>query len=230
MIDAQYPTVETPQTPGMQESPRSSMRRGLLMRLSFLALIAAFFIGFAVFTKHVTGMSQPETIAAADAIVVLTGGTDRLKPAIELLKNGSGKKLLISGVNPETTKKDIVRAYSISPELAACCLDIDQISANTVGNATQSAKWLRINGFSSVILVTSNYHMPRAEKELHRLAGSMKITRFPLVNSDLRNWKWLEQPDAFRLILTEYLKYILASARHLVAPVPSKAELARISG
>ena len=230
MIDAQYPTVTTPEHITATPSPRSSVRRALLVRLSFLAIVFIFLIGFAAFTNSVTGMVQPATIAAADAIVVLTGGTDRLKPAIELLKNGSGRKLLISGVNPETSKKDIVGAYNIAPELAACCLDLDQIAANTVGNATQSAKWLRLNDFSSVILVTSNYHMPRAEKELHRLSGTVKITRFPLVYSDLRNWKWLEQPDAFRLILTEYLKYILATARHVVAPAPNKTELAKITG
>jgi uncharacterized SAM-binding protein YcdF (DUF218 family) len=228
MIDAQYPTVTTPEQTRDIPLSRSTVRRGLFLRLLLVGLIAVFFIGFATFTAKVTRMSQAETIASADAIVVLTGGTDRLKPAIALLENGSGKKLLISGVNPETTKKDIVRAYNIAPEMAACCLDIDQIAANTIGNATQSAKWLRLNGFNSVILVTSNYHMPRAEKELHRLAGGVKITPFPLVNSDLRNWKWLEQPDAFRLILTEYLKYILASARHFISPAPGKTELAKI--
>jgi uncharacterized SAM-binding protein YcdF (DUF218 family) len=230
MIDAQYPSVKTPEQTIQKPPSRMFARGGFVLKIAAVILGISFLIGFAAFTSKITHMSQPETIAAADAIVVLTGGTDRLKPAIELLKNGSGKKLLISGVNPETTKKDIVRAYAIAPDLAACCLDLDQIAANTVGNATQSAKWLRANSFKSVILVTSNYHLPRAEKELHRLAGTVKIRPFPLVNSDLRNWKWLEQPDAFRLILTEYLKYILTSARHMVGPAANRSELARISG
>jgi uncharacterized SAM-binding protein YcdF (DUF218 family) len=230
MIDAQYPTVTTPEPISQKPAPRRFGSFGFVLRTAAVMSCAAFIIGFAAFTSKITHMSQPETIAAADAIVVLTGGTDRLKPAFELLKNGSGKKLLISGVNPETPKKDIISAYGITPDLAACCVDLDQIAANTIGNATESAKWLRANGFASVILVTSNYHMPRAEKELHRLAGTVKITPFPLVNSDLRNWKWLEQPDAFRLILTEYLKFTLTSARHLIAPAPNKGDLARISG
>jgi uncharacterized SAM-binding protein YcdF (DUF218 family) len=230
MIDAQYPTVTTPEQTLQKPAARRLPRLGFVLKTAFFILALIFFTGFAVFTSKITGMSQAETIARADAIVVLTGGTDRLKPAIELLKNGSGKKLLISGVNPETTKKDIVGAYAIDADLAACCVDLDRIAANTIGNATQSAKWLRANEFTSVILVTSNYHMPRAEKELHYLAGTLKITPFPLVNSDLRNWKWLEQPDAFRLILTEYLKYILTSARHLLGPVPGTGDLARISG
>jgi uncharacterized SAM-binding protein YcdF (DUF218 family) len=230
MIDAQYPTVKTPEQNTLKPASRIIARGGFVLKSAAFILCLCFIIGFAAFTSVITHMVQGETVATADSIVVLTGGTDRLKPAIELLKNGSGKKLLISGVNPETTKKDIIRAYNIAPDLAACCLDLDQIAANTIGNATQSTKWLRANGFKSVILVTSNYHMPRAEKELHRLAGTVKITQFPLVNSDLRNWKWLEQPDAFRLILTEYLKYILTSARHFIAPTPNKGQLARISG
>ncbi len=228
MIDAHYPSVTTPKDTTVKHVSRRFLRVGFFMRLSVLVVGGGFLLGFAWFTFIVTQMTQPQMVPAADAIVVLTGGTDRLKPAIELLKSGSGKKLLISGVNPETTKSQIVKAYGIAPDLAACCVDLDQIAANTIGNATQSAKWLRANRFASVILVTSNYHMPRAEKELHRLAGSVKITPFPLVLSDLRNWKWLEQPDAFRLILTEYLKFTLTSVRHLVGTAPGKSDLAKI--
>ena len=230
MIDAHYPPVTTPEDTIDKNVRRRFVRTGFVVWLSSLIATAVFFVGFAWFTFTVTQMAQPETVSSSDAIVVLTGGSDRLKPAIELLKKGSGKKLLISGVNPETTKKDIVRAYGIAPDLAACCVDLDQIAANTIGNATESAKWLRANGFRSVILVTSNYHMPRAEKELHRLAGTVKIFPFPLVTSDLRNWKWLEQPDAFRLILTEYLKFTLTSVRHLSATAPDKSDLARVAG
>lgn len=230
MIDAHYPSVTTPEQPGQTPPTRRFVRLGTIVQFGLMAGCLLSFLGFALFTSKITHMTQPETIAKADAIVVLTGGTDRIKPAIALLKNGSGKKLLISGVHPETTKKEIINAYAIAPELAACCVDLDQIAVNTIGNATQSAKWLRMNGFASVILVTSNYHMPRAEKELKRLAGTVKITQFPLVNSDLSGWKWLEQPDAFRLILTEYLKYSLTSIRQLIAAAPGNSELARISG
>jgi uncharacterized SAM-binding protein YcdF (DUF218 family) len=230
MIDAQYPTVTTPKQTAQKPDPRRFWRAAFILKISIAVLCAVFFIGFAIFTSKITRMSQLETIAPADAIVVLTGGTDRLKPAIELLKKGSGKKLLISGVNPETTKKELISAYDVTADLSECCIDLDQVAINTVSNATQSAKWLRANNFKSVILVTSNYHMPRAEKELHRLSGAVKITPFPLVNSDLRNWKWLEQPDAFRLILTEYLKFTLTSVRHLIAPEPNKGDLARVSG
>jgi uncharacterized SAM-binding protein YcdF (DUF218 family) len=230
MIDADYPAVATPEPTLQKTNPRSFKRLHFVLRVAALAGLVAFLTGFAVFTAIITNMSQAVSIAPADAIVVLTGGTDRLQPALELLKSGSGKKLLISGVNPETSKNDIVKAYGVAPDLAACCIDLDQVAANTVGNATQSAKWLRANSFATVILVTSNYHMPRAQKELHRLAGTVKITPFPLVNSDLRNWKWLEQPAAFRLILTEYLKYTLATLRHMTEPLPNKGDLARISG
>ena len=230
MIDAQFPIVATPSQNGKKPSRRIFARLASFVRLAIILICTAFLIGFAVFTSTITAMVQPQSLAPADAIVVLTGGTDRLKPAFELLKNGSGKKLLISGVNPETTKQDITRSYNIAPDLAACCVELDQIAANTVGNATQSAKWLRANRFKSVTLVTSNYHMPRARKELQRLSGTIKITPFPLVNSDLGNWKWLEQPDAFRLILTEYLKYSLTTVRHLIAGRPDRRDLARVSG
>jgi uncharacterized SAM-binding protein YcdF (DUF218 family) len=230
MIDAQYPTLPTPEQKSRKPRSRIFARVGLILKMAPVVLGLSFIVGFAVFTSKITHMQQAETVAAADAIVVLTGGVDRLKPAIELLKNGSAKKLLVSGVNPETTKTELLDPYKVTSDMSECCIDLDQIATNTVGNAIETAKWLRNNNFKSVILVTSNYHMPRAEKELHRLAGTVKITPFPLVNSDLRNWKWLEQPDAFRLILTEYLKFTLTSVRHLIAPAPGNRDLARISG
>lgn len=230
MIDAQYPSVSGSEQTSPAPKKRPAAPSGFFLRSVFLAAFSALLLGFAAFTFNITRMVQPSQIPEADGIVVLTGGTDRLKPAIELLKKGSGKKLLISGVNPSSAKADVIKPFNIDPELANCCIDLDQVARNTIGNAAQSAKWIAANGFGSVILVTSNYHMPRAQKELSRLVGRTKITPFPLVNSDLTNWKWLDRPEAFRLILTEYLKTIVVFGRHALSKTPDQTELAKISG
>lgn len=230
MIDAQYPSVNGTEQTSTAPKKRIAAQWAFVLRSVFLIVVSTLLLGFAVFTLNITRMVQPLSVSTADGIVVLTGGTDRLKPAIELLKKGLGKKLLISGVNPSSTKASVVRPFDVDPALAKCCIDLDQVATNTIGNAAQSAKWIAANGFDSVILVTSNYHMPRAQKELSRLVGRTKITPFPVVNSDLTNWKWVDRPEAFRLILTEYLKTIVVFGRHLFSKTPQQSDFAKISG
>jgi uncharacterized SAM-binding protein YcdF (DUF218 family) len=164
----------------------------------------------------------------ADSIIVLTGGQDRLQPAFRLLEAKAGRKLLVSGVNPATRKADLAAASGLDPALLECCVDLDFKALDTIGNAKESARWLRDNRFDSVILVTSNYHMPRARHELRRLAGSATIIAYPLVASDLSGGRWMTEPDTLRVLIIEYGKLCLSFARTLFAGSPTKAELARL--
>jgi uncharacterized SAM-binding protein YcdF (DUF218 family) len=204
---------------------------GRLARLASTIVVLLVLVntaGFALYTWHVVSTVQPSSIGPADAIIVLTGGQDRLEPAFALLAKGSAKRLLVSGVNPATRKADIGTALKVDPALISCCVDLDHKALDTIGNADQSARWLRANGFSSAILVTSNYHMPRAKRELERLAGSARIIAYPLVASDLSGFKWLTRPDALRVLVTEYLKLCLSLVRNAVSPAPNTMQLARI--
>jgi uncharacterized SAM-binding protein YcdF (DUF218 family) len=216
MIDADYAPVLKPANTVQPKRKRGLFSRWRLLRMFALLIVLMMVAGFFAFTAHVSGMLQPATISKADAIVVLTGGQDRLPPAINLLLNGAAKKLLIAGVNPDTPKRDIMSAYAVPSGIAECCIDLDQVSKNTIGNAQETVKWLRANGFNSVILVTSNYHMPRASSELQYLANDVTVIDYPLVVSDLSLGKWAERPDAARLLIMEYLKFCHVSVRHWV--------------
>src|SRR5215510_6314790 len=99
---------------------------------------------------------------AAAGIVVLTGGSSRVSDAMELLAAGYGKRLLISGVHPLSAASDISRSLSENQSFLNCCVDLDHSAVNTRSNAEQARLWARERGFRSVIVVTSNYHMPRA--------------------------------------------------------------------
>lgn len=212
-------------------APAKRPRRGGMFTLAVRVLVLTaclFVVGFGVYAMRVAAMVQPRSIAGADAIIVLTGGQDRLEPAFRLLEAGSAKRLLVSGVNTSTRKADIGTALGIDPALVACCVDLDHKALDTIGNAAQSAKWLRDNGFSSAILVTSNYHMPRAMRELARFSGSARITPYPLVASDLKGGRWLLRPEVLRVLVTEYAKLCLSHVRSMVASQPSPAALARL--
>ncbi len=178
-------------------------------------------VGFGVFAEHVSLLTQPADPNAADGIIVLTGGQSRLSVALDLLKSHKGKRLLISGVNPRAGREALSEVTGGDRALFSCCVDIDHVALDTVGNAEQSAKWVEQHAYGSVILVTNNYHMPRSLLEMHRLLGQAKVQPYPVVNSRMDDGSWLAKPAAVRVLATEYVKYLAALARGLLPDTPS---------
>ncbi len=177
-------------------------------------LAAVLFLGgFALFATHVSRLSTPADPPNADAIIVLTGGQARIDAALDLLKSGKGERLLISGVHPSTTSKSLQAATGADRALFSCCVDIDRAALDTIGNAEESAKWVRTHDYNRVILVTNNYHMPRSLLEMGRLLVGAELDPYPVVNTNLDNGGWVLRPAALRVLFTEYNKYLLALAR-----------------
>lgn len=196
-------------------------RRGLgirvarhILRVFFYLIITAvalFLGGFAVFYQQVATLRPPES-PKADAIVVLTGGYQRIDQAVELLASGAGSRLLISGVNPATTGNHI-RLLTRSPnDLFACCVDIGHEALDTTGNATETARWIRGRGYKSIILVTNNYHMPRSLAELERTDHGTRFISYP-VSTDVSPSELVRNPLLLRTLASEYVKYLLVVSR-----------------
>jgi uncharacterized SAM-binding protein YcdF (DUF218 family) len=187
----------------------------LLTRAAMLIVVASAALicgGFAWFVYHVPA----EEVALhrnADGIVVLTGGASRIADAIELLAAGHGKRLLISGVHRTTTTAEIARINPRYEGLVSCCVDLDHSAINTVGNAVETRRWVKDRGFSSLIVVTSAYHMPRTMAELARQMPEIALVPFPVVTDKLRNEPWWASAPTARLILSEYAKYVVAQLR-----------------
>jgi uncharacterized SAM-binding protein YcdF (DUF218 family) len=153
----------------------------------------------------------------ADGIVVLTGGASRISDAIELLAAGRGKRLLISGVNPATTSGEISRLNPDFENIVSCCVDIDR-SLNTLGNAIETRHWARSRGFRSLIVVTSNYHMPRAMAEISHQLPDVALLPFPVIADKLHAEPWWTHGPTMKLMFSEYLKYVMARMRMRLDP------------
>ena len=212
--------------------PAGKRWRGRLwpaLRAAALLLVAAALVfagGFGWFASHVSHLATPADPEKADAIIVLTGGTSRLDAAMNLLETGKGQRLLISGVHPSATRRQLQIATGSDKTLFSCCVDIDHAALDTIGNAEESAKWVERHAYSRVILVTNNYHMPRSLLEMGRLLGNARLEPYPVVNSNLENGGWLTKPEALRVLFTEYNKYLLALARGIVPVRPTAEGLA----
>ncbi|WP_331374980.1 YdcF family protein [Sinorhizobium chiapasense] len=207
-----------------------SLLRKLLRRTFFVLLVflAVFIAGFLQFADTVASL-RPPAHPKADAIVVLTGGFQRIDQAVDLLKSGAGKRLLISGVHPTTTGTQIRRNTQSSADLFKCCVDIGHEAIDTIGNATEAAQWIRNLGYKSVLVVTNNYHMPRSLLELRRAKPDTEFIAYPVVNSDLKTTNWLRNPLVLKAILLEYGKYSVASLLDTMGARPTNGLRAAIS-
>lgn len=190
------------------------VRAGLL---GGVVAVMVFTIGFAFFADYVSSMATPRNPGAADAIIVVTGGKSRLEAAVGLLKSGKGERLLISGVHPAADLDDIRAVTGGDRTLFNCCVDMDYAALDTIGNAQESAKWLRDHAYSSVILVTNNYHMPRALLEMRRMVSGARFVPYPVVNTRIDHGNWLTSREVLRVLFTEYTKYLVALARGMLS-------------
>jgi uncharacterized SAM-binding protein YcdF (DUF218 family) len=176
------------------------------------AVVAVIVAGFAAFLFTLRSAEvQPER--KADGIVVLTGGSSRVSDAMELLAAGYGKRLLISGVHPTIAAADISRSVQEGQGLFHCCVDLDHSAVNTRSNALETERWVRQRGFKSLVVVTSNYHMPRAIVEMSHAMPDITLIPFSVVGDKWRDEPWWSSGATFRLVLSEYVKYIAAGLR-----------------
>ena len=183
-------------------------RTGLLLCAAAALVLAA---GFAWFIGRVPA-HEIRLSGNADGIVALAGGASRISDAIELLASGRGRRLLISGVNRTTSTNAISRLNPEFEKWVRCCVDFDW-SVNTLGNAIEIRRWAEHRGFRSLIVVTSNYHMPRALAEIAHQLPDVALLPFPVITERQRAEPWWASRTTARLMLTEYMKLIFARLR-----------------
>tara|TARA_B100000886_G_scaffold328452_1_gene276855 strand:- start:516 stop:1139 length:624 start_codon:yes stop_codon:yes gene_type:complete len=188
----------------------------LLVTLSLL-LVCLWGVSFANFLRLIP-IQTPSDIVKSDAIIVLTGGSRRLEVGITLLENDKAALLFVSGVNEKVTRSDILNLLDVgiileSDKLFSCCITLGYTAEDTRGNAEESLQWVRENSLSSIILVTSNYHMQRAYLEFKSQNPNIKITQYPVSNGEFRLTSWLTHSKKFVLLFLEFHKLILTNLR-----------------
>jgi uncharacterized SAM-binding protein YcdF (DUF218 family) len=187
---------------------------------------AAFFVSWiAGFIWFVVPPAPENELAATDAIVVLTGGRLRLQSGMDLLRDGKGRKLFVSGVNQQVDLDELLRVSGNAPDWASCCTALGHDADNTLGNARETAQWMRQQGFSSLRLVTAWYHMPRSFLELDRAMPEIEIIAHPVFPDEVSQEHWWATRDTVVLLASEYGKYLAALFRPIVEQLRSTPAL-----
>lgn len=170
----------------------------MILRLTaFIILLYA--LGFALFSVTL-GEPAGARAPAADAIVVLTGGSGRIERGIEMLQAHKGQRMLIAGADPSVTKRDLVaRLRGHGANLFACCVDLGSESVDTRSNAEEAKRWLDKHGYRSLWLITSDWHMRRASYEFTNHLGK----RYRMVKDAVAT------EPSFMTLFAEYNKYVL---------------------
>lgn len=186
--------------------------------MKFLTLIAVvalmWLVGLFVFAERVRGFTPAPEPARADAIVALTGpSAERVNAAIRLLEQDKGDRVLISGVNREVRRQELRALTPGSKKLFNCCVDLGFEAENTVGNAREIASWARSKGYDSLIVVTSDYHMPRSLLEIRGAAPGIKLTPYAVSTPSLDNSRWWRAAETARRMTLEYMKYLAVLGR-----------------
>ena len=210
---AEHPTAgaELPGAPPVGGARRrfGALRALLIVAALAVVLLAAGFVGFVGSLAR----TEPPIERGADAVVALTGAAFRISDALALLAAGRGQRLLITGVNPSTRTVEILRLMPEHRRWFDCCVDLDHSALNTIGNAIETRRWARQRNFQSLIVVTSNFHMPRAMAELAHQLPDVALVPFPVISDRVRVEDWWMSPSSARLLFSEYLKYIVAVVR-----------------
>ena len=175
--------------------------------------------GFLHFTWNLP-RTEPAIEAEADAIVVLTGGAQRLDAGLALLRAEKSKRLFVTGVNADVTKP-MMPAYAGNADLFDCCVELGYQAADTAGNAVEVAGWAARNSATRLILVTAAYHLPRAMVELRRRLPDADIVPWPVFPAGGQIEHWWRVPATTGLLAVEFTKYVAALARARLNGLPS---------
>ncbi len=183
----------------------------LLFQFIFL-VISTFFLWcagliFYAFTLYKTPLPPYEK---AEAIVVLTGGKNRVVEGFNLLEKDAAPILFISGVHPDVKVSELIDLWKKGHQHMQCCVILGYQAGNTAGNALETSKWIKEKGFKTIRLVTSDYHMPRTLLNFSLSAPDISIIPHPTETKELKDIHWWLERENFYMITREYNKFILA--------------------
>ena len=198
------------------------MMKFIYKKIFFIILILIlyyFFVGLFDFKEKILSLQKHANTLNSN-IVILTGGSNRIKEGLKIVNNvdkftKANLKILISGTGKGFTKTSLKKIITSNGnlKLLECCIELESISKNTYSNASETYKWIKINNIKKFVLITSNYHIPRAILEFKNKMPNLEISTYPITPKSHDITNWLNSSETFSLIFIEYSKLLIASIR-----------------
>ena len=181
--------------------------RAVALVLPLMAVL--WVVGLIRFGEQIPPQSV-EPPARTDAVVVLTGGVDRIDEGLRLVAEGRARKLFVSGVYRGVDVAALLKHSRNAPDSIECCVVLGYVADSTTGNARETAQWMAKERFTSLRLVTASYHMPRSLLEFRRAMPGIEIVPNPVVPERFKQEAWWRYPGTLSLVVSEYNKYLAA--------------------
>ena len=176
----------------LDSAPR---RRGGRFFRAILYLLVLLFVPPAV--PHLLSLRDPAPPARpADAIFVLTGGEGRIQEGFRAWSAGAARELYILGAGRTVPATQIVPEGSRLPAEALARVHVEGWSVNTLENAFSAKTAVGEGKYSSVILVTSDYHIPRAHLAFRKVLPkdvSLAAIRVGPEAGPGASWRWVRR-------------------------------------
>ena len=190
-----------------------------MKRFKFFAIICFFAFsivwigGFIVFDRHIRQL--PDETTKTDAIVVLTGGRNRISQALKLYNKNMAEFLIISGVGSNVTLNQLEKQNNVIIAQPIGKIIVGKEATNTNQNAIEVSEAIRRNNINSVRLVTSYYHIPRSYAEILAHNPELEVVLHP-VYSEKVSKKWWKRWNSFCLIASEYNKFMYVYTKYFI--------------
>jgi len=192
---------------------------------AILVILMLWAVGLAAFASRVAHSTPAADPGPAQGIVALTGPSPtRMMAAVSLLQEGHAQRLLISGVNRHNNRDSIRRAArAVAGPVYDCCVDLGFEAVDTIGNARETADWARARGYDQLIVVTADYHMPRALLELKGALPHARLIAYPVATDEMNAHGWWRNTHQARRLALEYSKYLVILTREAVLGLGPKS-------
>ncbi len=196
------------------------MRVVKIIAMLFVTLSSLWAAGFVFFSAFAILAPPYSALQKPDAIVVLTGGDNRIQEGLKLMAEGRSRHLFISGVHKDVTKNEILALWTGTPALPPCCVTLGYKATSTEENAQETREWLAQNHFTDILLVTGNYHMARALLELQSTLPDVRLHIHPVQQPDLG----IKTMRFWGLLLLEYHKTLYRSIQLFALSLSSSSQ------
>lgn len=161
-------------------------------------------------------LNQPLT--SADAIIVVSGGdtVSRTEMGIDLYQAGWANLLIFSGAaaDPKSpSNAEMMKKQALTRGVPESAIIIDDKSVNTSENAREVSKKIESLKLNKVILVSSGYHIRRAQAELKSASPELNIIARSSKDANWNPYLWWLTPYGWWITPKELVSLILVKLR-----------------